>query len=265
MLSRLLKAPPASRRTYSFFSSKPGGGRYFNSTKPPKVITSTHGSSGSGGSGGSGSGKSAKSDATSGVAGTGPGSSGDASSPGGVGKKPEELSAPSPNSQKKDPLPIHTIPTLNHAPFAIHPAMNPQDLKLHQFFSLHRPLLLLSLPASSVFESQPTFTPSLEESPPAKMESLEDPPEASPEADADAARQLARALVMNRVGSTVSWESTLQRLGMDVAQGRTTPVDLSPLQVYMDSVKRKRRKKMNKHKLKKRRRLQRAQRIKTGK
>ena len=35
-LSQLLRPLPAARRAYSVFS-KPGGGRYFNSAKPPKV------------------------------------------------------------------------------------------------------------------------------------------------------------------------------------------------------------------------------------
>jgi hypothetical protein len=43
---------------------------------------------------------------------------------------------------------------------------------------------------------------------------LEDPPEATPEADADAARLLNRALVVNRLGGIVSWGETLAKLGV---------------------------------------------------
>jgi len=96
---------------------------------------------------------------------------------------------------------------------------------------------------------------------------LEDVPEASPEADADTARFLARALVVNKLGATVSWEQTLKQLGLDVDEERVweREVLMDSFEAYMDSTRRKRRKKMKKHKLKKRRRLQRAQRIKIGK
>jgi len=106
---------------------------------------------------------------------------------------------------------------------------------------------------------------------------LEDPPEATPEADADAARLLNRALVVNRLGGTVSWEETLAKLGvveermslaeMGMGARDVVGMDVSMMDAfdaYMDSTKRKRRKKMKKHKLKKRRRLQRSQRIKIG-
>jgi hypothetical protein len=106
---------------------------------------------------------------------------------------------------------------------------------------------------------------------------LEDPPEATPEADADAARLLNRSLVVNRLGGAVSWEETLAKLGIveertslaEMGMGAHDVVDTGPsmmsgFDAYMDSTKRKRRKKMKKHKLKKRRRLQRSQRIKIG-
>lgn len=105
---------------------------------------------------------------------------------------------------------------------------------------------------------------------------MEDPPEATPEADANAARLLNRALVVNGLGGAVSWEETLARLGvvedrMDLTEmglGAHDVVDvgvsMNGFDAYMDSTKRKKRKKMKKHKLKKRRRLQRAHRIKIG-
>jgi hypothetical protein len=158
--------------------------------------------------------------------------------------------------------------------FARHPVMSPEDYKLHQFFSLHRPLLLHAQPTSAIFDSpsQPfdMFVPPLSQNkappPPAHLRTLDDPPEASPEADADAARQLARALVMNRVGGTISWENTLGRLGLDghTEEGRAELAQKWVREwetVYADSVKRKRKKKMKKHKLKKRRRAQRSQKL----
>jgi len=103
---------------------------------------------------------------------------------------------------------------------------------------------------------------------------LEDPPEATPEEDAVAARLLNRALVVNRLGGAVSWEETLAKLGVveermslaEMGMGAHDVVDVSMggFDAHMDSTKRKRRKKMKTHKLKKRRRLQRAQRIKIG-
>ncbi|KZT26558.1 hypothetical protein NEOLEDRAFT_1132079 [Neolentinus lepideus HHB14362 ss-1] len=245
MLSRLLKPPPASRRAYSFFSSKPGGGRYFNSTKPPKVVAGNNGKS--------------KVDATSNVGGSGtPGES-----PSSTTKKGSEEGAATPDT------PADTIPALNHTPLPVHPMVTSHDLKLNQFFSLHRPLLLLPLPLSTSFDSAPSsklsFTPHQPE--PVALDVSAEPLEASPDADADAARQLSRALVMNRVGGTISWQDTLQQLGMQLAEGegRADEMNLSGYTISADSVKRKRRKKMKKHKLRKRRRLQRAQRIKIGK
>lgn len=107
---------------------------------------------------------------------------------------------------------------------------------------------------------------------------MEDPPEATPEADADAARLLNRALVVNKLGGAARWEDTLAKLGfvedrmdlVEMGMGAHDIVDVdAPIMdgfdAYMDSTKRKKRRKMKKHKLKKRRRLQRSQRIKIGK
>jgi hypothetical protein len=143
------------------------------------------------------------------------------------------------------------------APPFIHPAPTAQDLRLHQFFSLHRPLLSLSEPGVSVFESAhapfapPVWSQSAEPAAPdATANTLDDVPETSPEADVHAARQLARSIVMNRVGATVDFDTTLRRLGLEVNDGRVPveEMDLSDLAVHLDSTKRKRRKKMKKHK-----------------
>lgn len=71
--------------------------------------------------------------------------------------------------------------------------------------------------------------------------------------DAEAARQLTRALTMTKAGATVSWEETLKRLGLDVSK-EAERVNLQEQfekdweDVMLDSTKRKRRKKMKKHK-----------------
>jgi hypothetical protein len=86
---------------------------------------------------------------------------------------------------------------------------------------------------------------------PAILGTLDDPTEATPEADAEAARQLARALVINRVGAAITWEETLRKLGMDVDGDLTGPRDSISKEleeVLLDSTRRKRRKKMKKHK-----------------
>ncbi len=59
-----------------------------------------------------------------------------------------------------------------------------------------------------------------------------------PEADADTARLLARAVVSQRILAGQEWNATLNCLGLE-AEGEV---------LQMDSVKRKRRKKITKHK-----------------
>ena len=160
----------------------------------------------------------------------------------------------------------------------MHAPLTQKDLDLHSFFSGHRPLLLLTQPSSSVFESWSALR--LSNGPdPAELQhqtllnqlggiNLEDPPEATPEADADAARLLNRALVVNKLGGAVSWEETLAKLGIfeqkmnsaEMGMGANDVADvnvsmMNGFDAYMDSTRRKRRKKMTKHKLKKRRRV----------
>jgi hypothetical protein len=160
----------------------------------------------------------------------------------------------------------------------MHTPLNQKDLDLHSFFSGHRPLLLLTQPSSSIFDSWPDLRLSNNPDPAESQHqtllnqlggiNLEDPPEATQEADADAARSLNRALVVNKLGGTVSWEETLAKLGvveervsldeMGMGAGDVVNVNRSMadgFDAYMDSTRRKRRKKMKKHKLKKRRRV----------
>ncbi|KAI0362430.1 hypothetical protein OH77DRAFT_1416687 [Trametes cingulata] len=236
VLAHLLRPAAGARRAYSAFS-KPGGGRFF---VPSKHL------------------KDAPSASKAGV----DSSNGDVSA-----TPPKDDTGSISSSSTEAPGSSSGFTVSSHfAP--VHPHISPQDLKLHQFFSLHRPLLTLSQPPSSLFESHSSLFPVSPNPGPesAKYGNLEEPVEASPEADADAARQLARAMVVNRIGASLAWEETLKRLGLDVTSGRAEEVSMAEaeFEMYMDSTKRKRRKKMKKHKLKKRRRLNRAQRVKIG-
>jgi len=108
-------------------------------------------------------------------------------------------------------------------------------------------MLLLNQPVSSLFE------PSKQESRQASgpSEDLLGLSNDDPDADVNAARLLARSLVMQKVGSTMEWSEVMARLGAK---------ESDEMVISLDSVKRKRRKKMNKHRYKKRRKLQRAER-----
>jgi hypothetical protein len=274
--TRIIRPTSTARRAYSsFFSSKPGGGRYFNSAKPPKTVVNTgkskadnvnvshdgavngSGSAHNEGAGGSGKMKSTGEETTARPSPT-------VTNAAAARDRPLQAS----HNASANPAATGSLPSNTHSStsnpdqynFPRHPVMSPEDYKLHHFFSLHRPLLLHAQPTSAIFESpQPLhlFAPPLSEDDvprrPAHLGTLEDPPEASPETDADAARQLARALVMNRVGSIISWEDTLLKLGLDgnTEEGRAELAKEWAREwdtIYTDSVKRKRKKKMKKHK-----------------
>jgi hypothetical protein len=201
MLPRLISRRQVSYRAYSFSSSKPGGGRSFNSTTKSIPRPGSNANTGN-------------------------------------------VETPSTASEASEPV-------------TSHPKVSAQDYKLHQFFSLYRPLLLLSQSTLNLFESPPHDPFALPKpgevvAPPrpAHLGTLDDPPEATPEADAEAARQLARALVINRVGATMAWEETLRRLGLNIEEDVTGFLEVvsKKSEVSLDSTKRKRRKKMKKHK-----------------
>lgn len=224
MILRMLPSLPSisSRRTYSFFSSKPGGGRYFNASKASKVAV-------------------AKPTAT--VASPAP-----AKPPGSPDAVAQALppvaegsatSAVSQSMVESDPT-VTPSQSMAPPPFAwetpVHPQTNLPTLHLHNFFSLDRPLLLLSQPINSLFE--PMQQPQPRPTPPNNLFGednlglgFEDP-----EADVNAARLLARSLVMQRVSSTMEWSEVMAKLGAQ-----------DEMVIDMDSVKRKRKKKMNKH------------------
>ncbi|TBU35690.1 hypothetical protein BD311DRAFT_707914 [Dichomitus squalens] len=246
VLAHLLRPAAGARRAYSVFS-KPGGGGYFNSSRSPKVAPPS---------------SKAKVDSSSST-------NADTTSPSTKEDTPSMTAGSSPSGETMHAPSSYTY-TTSSSFSPVHPRISSQDLKLHEFFSLHRPLLTISQPPSSLFESYSSVFPMHPTNPPpetASFSSMEgESMEASPEADADAARQLARAMVVNRIGASIAWEEALKRLGLDVTSGRAEEVSLAEaeFEMYMDSTKRKRRKKMKKHKLKKRRRLNRSQRVKIG-
>jgi len=283
-LTRLFYRTPTTRRSYSsFFSSKSGGGRYFNSAKPPKsaVVTakskSDHSSSDR-----STKDSSATSSSTSASAASGsdassthtPRASADPASPeSGHDATAQALGSGSASYSQGYPP--------NH-PYLV---VNSKDFKMHQFFSLHRPLLLLSNPAS-LFVSAPVDVPLFHSSslsseagdklPVAPFTSVNldgtfpsAHAGAGVDGDAEAARQLHHAMTMSKVGAVASWEEALKRIGLDVSKeaervGLREQWDREWEEVMLDSVKRKRKKKMKKHKLKKLRRATRAQRMRMG-
>ena len=266
---------PIPRRTYSsFFSSK--SGRYFNSAKPPKSVVAR----------GSGV-KNGKVDSASPTSADG-GTQGAAAvrSGGSSNNGPNEMlkanadepcssHSQSSSSARSNPSHDNSHPrnhvtassghaSWQHPALPSHAIVNSKEFKLHQFFSLHRPLLLLSHPpsilrpapsAGPLYSTPPETDANMNaHSPPPTgyFDTLDETPDAAIDADAEAARQLTRALTMSRAGGAVSWESTLRRLGMNVdldpeRVGLQQQMD-SEWEVIMDSTRRKRKKKMKKHK-----------------
>jgi len=257
--SRLLYFP-ASRRTYSsFFSSK--SGRYFNSTKKSATVALKNNANVE------------SSEAQKEGVQSGPASNQNA----GTTQNPISDAQPSQTASglvSTDESSKTVTPQTN--PFAelsnnnnLMPQLfiTPKDFKTHQFFSLHRPLLLISHP-TTIFRPVPSNHPIFDplQLPTAQQENplgFDPTSEPSVDADAEAARQLTRALTMNKAGATVSWEDTLKYLGLDVTQeadrvNLQQQFDKEWQEVMMDSTKRKRRKKMKKHKLRKRRKATRS-------
>ncbi|KAF8809059.1 hypothetical protein BYT27DRAFT_6532926 [Phlegmacium glaucopus] len=250
--TRLLHLP-ASRRTYSsFFSSKSGGGRYFNSAKPPKNTTvalknntnvdspevQKDGVQAGSASQNTGASQNPITDAQSSQTASGSASVDESSKT----ATPQTTELSNALAELSNSLMPHLIIT-------------PKDFKTHQFFSLHRPLLLISQP-TSIFRPIPPnhsiFEP-IQSPVPQNPFGFDPASEPSVDADAEAARQLTRALTMNKAGATISWENTLKHLGLDVAQeadrvNLQQQFDKEWQEVMMDSTKRKRRKKMKKHK-----------------
>ena len=243
---RIARPHPVGRAYSSFFSSKPGGGRHFISAKSPKPVLQPGRST-------------ADSTAPTGES-TATNPPANANSPLKAAPADEKSSSKPAETlaQSTHPLPSSVAPPSTYPP--IHPAISSTEYKLHQFFSLHRPLLLLNQPASTIFESvdsaTPLFTSSedqLHNDSLSSFATIDNPPESSPDADADAARQLAHTLVMNRIGGAIAWQQALSRLGLsakysesDITLAKETAQEW--VTIHADSTRRKKRKKMKKHK-----------------
>lgn len=250
LFSRLARpAHPVGRAYSSFFSSKPGGGRHFVSAKSPKPVLQP-----------------ARVKVDSATT-TGSPTESTATSPpsnaSGVVKAAaadEKLSSkPAETHPQSHPLSSSVPFTSSSDRVPIHPTVSSKEYKLHQFFSLHRPLLLLNEPTSAIFEAVDTSTPLFTSSEDQvnndlrSFATIDNPPESSPDADADAARQLAHALVTNRVGGVIAWQQALSRLGLsakhsenDMTLARESAQEW--VTIHADSTRRKKRKKMKKHK-----------------
>ncbi|KAG6879258.1 hypothetical protein C0992_004087 [Termitomyces sp. T32_za158] len=267
-LARFLRPLPASSRTYSsFFSSRSGGGgRYFTSAKVPKVVVASKGAAPKAEPAPESTQDAAQTSATNGNANPVISTADKPSA------APSQTSSTSSTTASQAPGKSATTEVPYSATLASdstllqrppHPVLNPKDFKLHQFFSLHRPLLLLSGPHSILDSANASsFLPAEAKEAETFISTpqwlLDEFPEVTADADAATAQQLARAITMSHAGAAVSWEQTLRRLGL-VETDRVTPLQEKSEKKYqdvmMDSTKRKRRKKMKKHKLKKRRKV----------
>lgn len=247
-LARFVRPLPASSRAYSFFSRSGGGGRYFTSSKVPKAVVASKAAT-------------PKAEPT-------PEHDAQQTSPASANPSPVVNTADKPSTASSQtsstaaPQAPATTEVSYRASDSIllqsqtHPVLNARDFKLHQFFSLHRPLLLLSQPhtildsahASSFLPSEINEAETYITTPQWLLDEFS---EAAADADAATAHQLARAITMTHAGAAVSWEQTLRRLGLvekdDVAPEQEKQENKSQ-DVVMDSTKRKRRKKMKKHK-----------------
>lgn len=284
-------------RAFSFFSSKSGGGgdgngnkyKYFTANSSRRS-SPPNGANGNGGNGGAASSKpKMEGNATAATTMVGAASTTETANATNTpkSKHPEEPTKQADSSPTAPLSPSSSASASNSVnsgqgwttdwqPQPAHNPLSQKDLNLHSFFSGHRPLLLLTQPPLSVFESWPDLRLSNAPDPVESQHqtllrqlggiNLEDPPEATPEADTDAARLLNRALVVNKLGGAVSWEETLAKLGVveermslaEMGMGAGTvdaDVSMNEFDAYMDSTRRKRKKKMKKHKLKKRRRV----------
>lgn len=314
-----VKPPPnaislSKQRAYSIFS-KPGGGRFVNTSKPLKGIatTTTQGSSTS-----STSHRANENSSESPTANAGANSGADeavemrethdsslgqnapstASNMGEITDQESGQASFTTSSFGAWPGSEHARSPLFAEEGSIHHPKPPHDqVLLHSFFSMHRPMILLPLHAQgSLFnglsaesrrfgvgaEEEITRTKENEESEAALEEGSLSPFEVDlasgkplvsrdgnsiqvqigeediPEADADAARLLGRTYVLNQIGSLMDWQSVLKTLGDKEAtvemENIKTVVDKiakeaeeADAQIRLDSVKRKRKRKMNKH------------------
>ncbi|KZV86950.1 hypothetical protein EXIGLDRAFT_213873 [Exidia glandulosa HHB12029] len=234
------------RRSYSFFSSKSGAGRYISATKPPKVAAAVAPAAPVNGQQQlDASGASGQEEIDGGAPATAPAPQLASST------APAEDSA----QRRQHPHAHESAPPSTASSTIPHPRpredLTLNDVRLHAFFAQQRPLLLLPLSSNALFAPPPPPTPApTPQAPAMRLDGphiSEDPPEASLDSDADANRLLSRTLIMNRVGAWAEWHRVLAELGDEAA-----------VNVQLDSTRRKKRKKMKKHKLAKRRRVRRS-------
>ncbi|KAF9053056.1 hypothetical protein BJ165DRAFT_1445123 [Panaeolus papilionaceus] len=259
-LSRLAQLP-ASRRAYSsFFSSKSGGGRFVNSAKPTKatVVTAKNNTKPDSPSDPKADAISTTSTAADALRSPNTLTDAKSSTSGAAAGQSGSISGTSSTTQ-----PLNLADTFST--FSVSEdynpqlAVNPKDFKIHQFFSMHRPLLLINQPPS-IFRPIPPNHPITSPLQPEVEDAIRQKyglgglsSESFIDADAEAARQLTRALTMSKAGATMSWEATLKHLGLDVSKDADRvnlqeQFDKEWNEVLLDSTKRKRRKKMKKHK-----------------
>src|SRR5258708_16527008 len=206
----------SSRRSYSLFS-KPPGGRFFNSSKPPKVVPPA-----------SASAKSATRVETSTA-------NGDTQQQQTSSSLPDDASGTTTTTPSTAASSSPALPMPSAAPTALasHPPLSAPDLRLHQFFSQHRPLVL-SQSASVLFDSSPALT--LNPTPPhdtgstttasasaAAQATLEDPPETTPEADPDTVRLISLTVALKADYTAGSCEATMRLSGRNPAPHPAPP------------------------------------------
>lgn len=289
--------PATTKRAYSSFFSGGGGGRYFNSAKPPKSVVPSGNKGTTTNAGAADPTNDIVNNASSNSGADIEGKDGAAVDGGAQKAAAADKAGPTPASappsgtsqqytyldrQSAPPSGLQYLrqPSLASITAATHPSISAKDFKLHSFFALHRPMLLINDPATifappsstgSLFTSTLAATDEASALPPALSDpksllhsgqatSCDDTVDASLDADAEAARQLSHALTLSRAGATASWESTLNRLGLNphmehdiVALAERMKRDLEDVEdlmdgIAMDSTKRKRAKKMKKHK-----------------
>jgi len=243
------------KRPYSFFSSKGSGNgsRYFT------------GNSNSGSSKAVGGVVGGKEVASKPVASSAVNAS-PAPSPQAVGV--ENGTAPSKDEQATKAAPTSsssTPPMAELAPPMPHPTLTTRTLSLHNFFSLHRPLLLLSNPASSLFDQPSLALTSRQQDDIAREEEREEREEV--ESESSAAVLLLHSQITSNLSPRLSFNDVLARLGSkeEIQMQRSIEEEIRKGAILLDSVKRKRKKKMSRHKLKKRRRALREFQRRTGK
>lgn len=168
-------------------------------------------------------------------------------------------SSDKPEEQKKeaaDKSPKRSKPAIKATHLATtkplsHPTLSPRDMFIHQLFALHRPLL--SLPLRGTLSTDPSIKSghrTLYYTGEGEAEDVEDEAHTT-------ALQLGHSIMSTTITSNLAFHKSMARLGLPDAVNMEAAVakELRDGGILLDSTKRKKRKKMTKHKLKKRRRV----------